>query len=72
MELLQRIVRAILLIIVAGAVCWLLWWLIGYLGVPEPFSKIGSGIIAVGAVFVLIAILFDLVGYPIIKLPPQS
>lgn len=72
MELLQRIVRAILLIIVAAAIMWLLWWLVGYLGIPQPFNKIANGVIAVGSVFVLIAILFDVAGYPIIKLPPQS
>lgn len=47
-------VHVILLIIVAGLVFWLLWWLIGYVGLPEPFNKVARVILAVLAVFVLI------------------
>lgn len=71
MGMLQKIVRAVMLIIVAGAVLWLLWWLVGYLGLPQPFDKVANGVLAVGGVFVLIAIIMDVAGYPMIKLPPN-
>ena len=67
MVTIQALVRAVLVVIVLGAVCWLLWWLVGFLGLPEPFSKIAHGIVAVGGVFALIAVLMDLAGYPLIK-----
>lgn len=49
-------------IIVIGLVCWLLWWLIGYVGLPEPFNKIARILIAVVAVIILIKILLGLTG----------
>jgi hypothetical protein len=62
--MLPKLVRAVGLIIITGAVCWLLWWLVGFIGLPQPFNKIAMGVIAVGAVFVLTGILMDLGGYP--------
>lgn len=49
-------------IIVIGVICWLLWWLIGYVALPEPFNKIARIIIAVVAVIFLIRILLSLTG----------
>lgn len=54
-------------IIVIGAVCGILWWLLGYLGLPEPFAKVGRGVIAVVAAFFLINLLLGLSGSPIVK-----
>lgn len=74
MGLLRQIVRGVLMIIVAGAVLGLLWWLIGYLGLPEPFGKVANGVLAIGGVFVLIAIILELAGVPLIDLtrkPPE-
>jgi predicted PurR-regulated permease PerM len=52
----------ILTLIVAGLVFWLLWWLVDYCGLPEPFNKIAHVILAVLAVAVLIGILLSIVG----------
>jgi uncharacterized membrane protein len=52
----------ILYLIVAGLIFWLLHWLIGYVGIPEPFNKIAHIILAVVAVVVCIGILLSLVG----------
>lgn len=65
---LQKVVHAILVIIIMGAVFWLLYWLIGFLGLPAPFGKIAYGVLAVGGVFALIGVLLDLAGYPLIKI----
>jgi O-antigen ligase len=53
---------AILYLIVAGIVFWLLWWLIDYCTVPEPFNKVLHVIVAVLAVGVIIGILVQVVG----------
>jgi len=58
----------IMWIIIIGGVCWLLWWLIGYIGLPAPFDKVARVIIAVVAVFLLINLLLGLVGEPIVRL----
>ena len=52
----------VIYLIVIGAICWLLWWLIGFVGIPEPFNKIARGIVAVVAVVLLIGLLLSLVG----------
>lgn len=49
-------------IIVIGLVCWLLWWLIGYIGLPEPFNKIARVLVAVVAVIFLLNIVLGLGG----------
>ena len=47
-------------IIVVGLVCYLLWWLIGYIGLPEPFDKVARVLIALVAVIFLLDIVFGL------------
>jgi len=66
--MLESFVALIIYLIIIGAVCWLLWWLIGFLGIPEPFNKIARGVVAVVAVLLLISVLLALVGQPIIPL----
>jgi hypothetical protein len=43
-------------LIVVGLVCYLLWWLIGYMALPEPFDKVARVIIALVAVVYLIGV----------------
>ena len=50
----------VIYILVIGAVCWLLWWLIGFVGVPEPFAKAARGVVAVIGVILLITLLVQL------------
>jgi hypothetical protein len=61
------LVQFVIYIIVAGLIFWLLWWLIGYVALPEPFNKVVRVIIAVVAVLFLINLLLGLTGKPIIK-----
>ena len=58
------LVSALLTIIIIACICWLLWWLIGYIGLPEPFNKVCRVIIAVVAVLFLINFLLSLIGSP--------
>lgn len=65
---LQAAVTVVLYLIIGGLVFWLLWWLVGYVGLPEPFNKVARVILAVLAVFVCIAVLLSLAtGQPIFR-----
>ncbi len=58
--LLQGLLYVVIYLIVIGGVCWLLWWLINYVGLPEPFNKIAKVIIAVIAVILCATLLLSL------------
>ena len=65
----QGLMHIVLLILIVGGVCWLLWWLIGYIGLPEPFNKVARIIVAVIAVFFLINVLLSFAGMtPIVRM----
>lgn len=58
----------ILYLVVGGLVFWLLWWLVGYCGLPQPFDKVARVILAVLAVLVLCSLLLSLVsGQPVFR-----
>ena len=63
---LSSLVQTILFIIIAGLVFSLLFWLISYIGLPEPFAKLARVVLAVAAVFICIAILMGLAGHPVV------
>lgn len=44
-------------IVLAGLVFYLLYWLIGVIGLPEPFSKVAIVVLALAAVIFLIGLL---------------
>ncbi len=55
-------------VIVGGLIFGLLWWLIGYCGLPEPFNKVARVLIAVVAVVFLIMVLLSVVnGQPVFR-----
>lgn len=54
---------------IVAAICWLLWWGIGAIGIPEPFNKILRGIVIVFAVFFLIQLLLSMAGHPLGVVP---
>jgi hypothetical protein len=55
-------VTIVITLIVAGLIFGLLWWLIGYCGLPQPFDKVARVVLAIIAVLVVIGILLQLVG----------
>lgn len=63
----QVLVTFLIQLFVVGGICWLLWWLIGYIGLPEPFGKIARAVVAVFAVLFLINLLLGLSGKPLVK-----
>ncbi len=59
---LSGLVPLLINIVVVGLILWLLLWLISYVGLPEPFAKVGRVILAVVAVIWLINLLLGLAG----------
>jgi hypothetical protein len=53
-------------IVIAGLIFWLIWWFIGYVGVPEPFNKVIRVILGLAVLIFLINILMTLGGHPLI------
>jgi uncharacterized membrane protein YuzA (DUF378 family) len=62
----QALLNAVIWIIVAAVIFWLVTWLIGYVGLPEPFAKVARVIVGIAAVLFLINALLTLAGKPLI------
>lgn len=62
----DQLLHAVIWVIVAGLIFWLVNWLITYVGVPEPFNKVAKVIIAIVAVVFLVNALLTIVGKPFI------
>ena len=50
----------VIYIMVVGLIAYLLWWLIGYIALPEPFGKVARVVVAVVAVVLLVGVLMQL------------
>jgi len=48
-------------IILVGLICYVLWWLIEKIGLPEPFNKIAVVLVALIAVVYLLGVLGGMV-----------
>lgn len=63
---LESLVWVVLYLIIGGLIFYLLHWLIGYVGLPEPFNKVARIVLAIAAVVVIIMVLLGLVsGRPV-------
>lgn len=62
----ESVLYAVMYLIIIGLCFWLVWWLIEYIGIPEPFHKVCKVILAVAAVFICINVLLSLAGHPLI------
>lgn len=65
----STLVNALVGLVIFGLIFYLLWWLIGYAGLPAPFDKVARVILALVAVIFLINFLLGLAGHPIIGWP---
>lgn len=59
----EAIVSAIIWLICLGVVFWLLFWLVGYCALPEPFNKVARILLAIAAVVVLINVIMTIGGH---------
>lgn len=65
----SALVSLLVAIFIAGLICYLLWWLIGFIGLPDPFAKVARAIIAVVAVLFLINVLLQVGGMtPLVRI----
>lgn len=62
----QALVNAVIWLIVAGVIFFLLDWAIKSIGVPEPFNKVLRVILVLLAVIVCINALMTLAGHPLV------
>jgi hypothetical protein len=62
------LVGLLIWIIIIGSICGLLWWLVGFVGLPEPFNKVARIAIAIVAVLLLINFLLGLGGQPVVRI----
>jgi VIT1/CCC1 family predicted Fe2+/Mn2+ transporter len=58
---------ALITLVVVGLICWLVWWFIAYIGLPEPFNKVVKVLVALFALVFLINFLLGLTGHPLIR-----
>jgi len=56
------LVNLLVQVVVVGLICWLLWWFIGWVALPEPFNKVARVIIALVGVIFLINVLLKVSG----------
>ena len=63
----NTLIQAVVYLICGGLIVWLLHWLIGQCGIPEPFNKVARIILAVFAVLVVISVLLGLMGHPVVR-----
>ena len=61
----DSMIRIVIWLVCIGLIFWLLWWLISYVGLPEPFLKVARVVLALAGVIVLIKILLSLAGTPV-------
>jgi len=62
------LLNLLVIVIVFGLVFYLLWWLIGTIGLPEPFDKVARVLVALVAVVFLIGILTGSVNFPVLRI----
>lgn len=55
-------------LVIVGLIFWVIWWFLGYVGVPEPFNKVIRVILGLFALIIVVNLLLGLVGSPIFTL----
>jgi hypothetical protein len=63
----EGLIGLLVTVIVLGLVFYVLWWLIGVIGLPEPFNKVATVIIALVAVIILLSLLFGGLSLPTLR-----
>jgi hypothetical protein len=60
------LISLIVYIVVLGLIFWLVWWFIGYVGIPEPFNKVLRVIVGLIAFLIILSFLLSLIGHPML------
>lgn len=62
----STLIGAFIHLVIVALCFWLLWFLLSYVKIPEPFNKILRVILMVFAVLYLINFLLGMIGHPIV------
>ena len=57
--------NTIIYLVIVALVFWVIWWFLGYVGVPEPFNKVIRVLLGLAALLVVVNVLLSLIGKPI-------
>ena len=58
----MSILSLLVTLVIAGLIAYLLWWFIGYVGLPAPFDKVARVIVALVVLIFLINLLLSIGG----------
>lgn len=64
------LISLIVYIVVLGLIFWLVWWFIGYVGIPEPFNKVLRVVVGLIAFLIILSFLLSLLGHPVFNVAP--
>lgn len=53
----DSLLTTVIYLVVLGLIVWLLFWFIGYVGLPAPFDKVARVVIALVVLIVLVTFL---------------
>lgn len=60
----EGLLQLVIYIVIIALVFWVIWWFVGYVGLPEPFNKVVRVIIGLVALIVVVSLLLSLAGGP--------
>lgn len=58
----ESLIALVIYLIVIGLIFGLLWWLVDYCQLPEPFNKVVRVVLAILAVLIVISVLLSFLG----------
>lgn len=61
-------IELLIQLVVLGLIFWVIWWFIGYVGIPEPFNKVLRVVIGLVVLIVIINVLLGLTGTSLLNL----
>jgi len=65
---LSGLLGLVVYLVIIGLIFWVIWWFLGYVGVPEPFNKVIRVIIGLVALIIVINLLLGFAGHPFFRL----
>lgn len=61
------LIHLLVYLVVVGLIFWVIWWFVGYVGVPEPFNKVIRVILGLAALIIVVNLLLGLIGAPLFR-----
>ena len=62
----EKLVWAIVYLVLGGLACACLWWFVQWCEVKEPFLRVAKVCVGLLALFLVLGILFWIMGHPIV------